>query len=58
MLGTALITSSRGVLALAEQSLHRVKAFSAPHTTRSESRLEVHKRLRRDTAKTTDPSAG
>lgn len=42
-------------LAVAKQCLHKVKVFSASHTTPPESRLEMHKKLEGDTAGTTDP---
>jgi len=41
---------------MAEQFLHRVKAFSAPHTTPPVSRLGVYKNLGGDTAGTAEPS--
>jgi len=42
---------------LAEQCLHRVKVFSAPHTTGPPaSRLGMNKKLGGDTAGTADPS--
>ena len=45
-----------GVLVTAEQCLHRVKAFSASHTTPPASRLGVHEKLGGDTAGTADPN--
>ena len=44
------------VLVTAEQGLHRVKAFSAPHPTPPVSGLGVHKKLGGDTAGTADPN--
>ena len=46
----------RGVFVTAEQCFHRVKAFSAPHTTLPVSGLGVHKELGGDTAGTADPN--
>ena len=43
-------------LAIAEQSLHSIKAFSAPHASPPESRVGVHKKFGGDTAGTADPS--
>lgn len=40
----------------AEQSLHRLKAFSAPHLTPLVRRLGVHKELGRDTGRTAAPT--
>ena len=54
VLETALII--QGGLVTAEQCLHRVKAFSASHTTPPASRLGVHKKLGGDTVGTADPS--
>ena len=47
---------TQDVLVTAEQCLHKVRAFSAPHTTPPVSRLEVHKKLGGDMARTADPS--
>ncbi|KAK4810900.1 hypothetical protein QYF61_013308 [Mycteria americana] len=41
---------------IAEQCLHSVKAFSAPHTAPPASRLGVHKKLGGDTAGRADPN--
>ena len=41
---------------IAEQCLHRVKAFSASHTALPASRLGVHKKLGGDAAGTADPN--
>ena len=54
MLKTVLIT--QGCFSYAEQSLHRVKAFSASHPTPPARRLGVHKELGGDTAGTADPN--
>ena len=43
VLETVLIT--QGYFLVAEQGLHRVKAFSVPHPTPPVSRLGVHKEL-------------
>ena len=55
VLKTVLIVQG-GVLVAAEQGLHRVKAFSAPHPTPPASRLGVHKKLGGDAAKASDPN--
>ena len=54
VLETGLII--QGCLVIAEQCLHRVKAFSASHPTPPASRLGVHKKLGGDTAGTADPN--
>jgi len=48
------ICDENGVIA--EQCLHRVKAFSAAHITPPVSRLSMHKELGGDTAGTADPT--
>jgi len=49
------ILENIGDLAIAEQCLHSVKAFSASHAALPASRLGVHKRLGGDTDGTADP---
>jgi len=48
--------NSVDVLVIAQQCLHRLEAFSAPHSTPPASRLGVHEKLGRDTARTADPN--
>jgi len=53
VLQTVLII--QGCVAIAEQFLHSVKAFSAPRATPAASRLGICKRLGGNTARTADP---
>ena len=53
--GQNSIGNNTHVLAIAEQCLHSVKGFSAPHPAPPASRLGVHKKLGGDTAGTADP---
>jgi len=52
---TVLIFYLGDVLAIAEQCLHSIKAFSASHPTPPVSRLEVRERLGGDTVETAGP---
>lgn len=49
----AIITHT-DILVVAEQSLHRVKEFSASHSVLPEKNLRVHKKLRGNGARIAD----